>query len=440
MSPQVQCHYDVLGVARDADIGTIKKAHRKLALKLHPDKNIGNDAATEQFRLVQQAYEVLSDNQERTWYDDHRDAILAGWTTSTSGMDEGSAAAASMLFQVVHYMHPGCYDGYHENTGGFFQVYTNVFEQIVQCERRQTEVLIDLPTEFGNAKSDWSFVETFYQNWEAFSSQLNFAWEDKYNVHEDAPNRRVRRLMDDENKKARRIAKRAYNQDILALVSFVKRRDPRVKAKQREIELRKQEQEKKAKEEAAERKREMQRAKELWQEQAQRDMEEANEADRLAGRVRLADLDDDYDYGGGKKRGKKKKKKGKQWQKEEDTVETTTGTDHEESVVEGESAEVIEGTEESHDNLDIGQNEEASDEAVEVPVETSEIYEESDEEDEEPDVWRCECCRKAFKSEGQMNNHMKSKKHKEAFKKYQRNIQKEEEILAQMMDNMELES
>lgn len=75
-----------------------------------------------------------------------------------------------------------------------------------------------------------------------------------------------------------------------------------------------------------------------------------------------------------------------------------------------------------------------------MPVETSEIYEESDEEDEEPDVWRCECCRKAFKSEGQMNNHMKSKKHKEAFKKYQRNIQKEEEILAQMMDNMELES
>lgn len=165
MSPQVQCHYDVLGVARDADIGTIKKAHRKLALKLHPDKNIGNDAATEQFRLVQQAYEVLSDNQERTWYDDHRDAILAGWTTSTSGMDEGSAAAASMLFQVVHYMHPDAMMDIMKILVDFFQVYTNVFEQIVQCERRQTEVLIDLPTEFGNAKSDWSFVETFYQNW-----------------------------------------------------------------------------------------------------------------------------------------------------------------------------------------------------------------------------------------------------------------------------------
>jgi DnaJ family protein A protein 5 len=63
----IRCHYEVLGVERTADSTTIKKAHRKLALKLHPDKNIGDESAAEQFRLVQQAYECLSDPTERKW-------------------------------------------------------------------------------------------------------------------------------------------------------------------------------------------------------------------------------------------------------------------------------------------------------------------------------------------------------------------------------------
>ena len=39
----IQCHYDILGVPRDADAATIKKHHRKMALKYHPDKNVGDD-------------------------------------------------------------------------------------------------------------------------------------------------------------------------------------------------------------------------------------------------------------------------------------------------------------------------------------------------------------------------------------------------------------
>ena len=56
----VQCHYDVLGCEQDADISVIKKKHRKLVLKYHPDKNLGDENAADKFMLVQRAYEVLS--------------------------------------------------------------------------------------------------------------------------------------------------------------------------------------------------------------------------------------------------------------------------------------------------------------------------------------------------------------------------------------------
>lgn len=64
----MKCHYDILNVARDADDNTIKTAYRKAALRWHPDKNLSNsDEAKEQFQLIQQAYDVLSDSHERAW-------------------------------------------------------------------------------------------------------------------------------------------------------------------------------------------------------------------------------------------------------------------------------------------------------------------------------------------------------------------------------------
>lgn len=75
----MKCHYEVLGVSFEASDDDLKKSYRKLALKWHPDKNLENaDQAKKEFQLIQAAYEVLSDPQERAWYDKHRDAILLG--------------------------------------------------------------------------------------------------------------------------------------------------------------------------------------------------------------------------------------------------------------------------------------------------------------------------------------------------------------------------
>lgn len=66
---KMKCHYEVLGVTRTADSDEIKKSYRKLALRWHPDKNLDNaEEANQQFLLVQAAYDVLSDPQERAWY------------------------------------------------------------------------------------------------------------------------------------------------------------------------------------------------------------------------------------------------------------------------------------------------------------------------------------------------------------------------------------
>ncbi|MBK7114622.1 MAG: molecular chaperone DnaJ [Proteobacteria bacterium] len=62
-------YYKVLDVARDASEADIKKAYRRLAMKLHPDRNPDDKSAEEQFKEAKEAYEVLSDAQKRAAYD-----------------------------------------------------------------------------------------------------------------------------------------------------------------------------------------------------------------------------------------------------------------------------------------------------------------------------------------------------------------------------------
>lgn len=64
-------YYEALGVARGADAEEIRKAYRKLARKYHPDLNPGDKAAEERFKKVQEAYDVLSDDEKRKIYDQY---------------------------------------------------------------------------------------------------------------------------------------------------------------------------------------------------------------------------------------------------------------------------------------------------------------------------------------------------------------------------------
>ncbi len=102
----MRCFYDVLGIERDASLDDIKSSYKKLARELHPDKNIEQpELAAEKFKELQHAYAILSDPNERAWYDSHREAILRGKEPGTEEEDEG-------LLNLWPYFSTSCFSGY----------------------------------------------------------------------------------------------------------------------------------------------------------------------------------------------------------------------------------------------------------------------------------------------------------------------------------------
>ena len=69
MADQKRDYYEVLGVGKSASDDELKKAYRKLAKQYHPDMNPGNKEAEAKFKEVNEAYEVLSDKDQRAKYD-----------------------------------------------------------------------------------------------------------------------------------------------------------------------------------------------------------------------------------------------------------------------------------------------------------------------------------------------------------------------------------
>jgi molecular chaperone DnaJ len=139
--------YEILGINRDASDDEIKKAYRKLAMKFHPDRNPDNPKAEEQFKEAKEAYEILSDAQKRSAYDQFGhagvDPSAGGAGMGGAGMG-GFADAFSDIFGDI-------FGGGRGGGGGRSNVYRGAdlrynLEVSLEEAARGTETRIRIPT------------------------------------------------------------------------------------------------------------------------------------------------------------------------------------------------------------------------------------------------------------------------------------------------------
>ncbi|KAG7477088.1 hypothetical protein MATL_G00090480 [Megalops atlanticus] len=359
----MKCHYEVLGVKRDANDDDLKRAYRKLALKWHPDKNLENaEEAAEQFKLIQAAYDVLSDPQERAWYDNHREALLKG---GVGGEYEDDSIDLLQYFTVT------CYSGYGDDEKGFYTVYRNLFESIVKEEmehsKEEDEEEDEFPT-FGDSQSDYdTVVHLFYGYWQSFCTRKNFAWKEEYDTRQ-ASNRWEKRAMEKENKKTREKARKERSELVRQLVAFVRKRDKRVQAHKKLVE--EQNAEKAKKVEELRRKQKLHQAKlaENYKEQSWAAMSEL--------------------------------------EKELQQIEAQYGEEF------GDVSESEEEDTEAQDGGDLSGEGTQTDGVEEVVEYYDDLY--------------CPACDKSFKTDKAMKNHEKSKKHREMVALLRQQLEEEE--------------
>lgn len=250
-STRMICHYDVMELDFSCKLEDIKKQYKILALKYHPDRNHGDEEnATHRFKLLAAAFAVLSDPHERTWYDDHREAILRGGN-GVAG-DDSDDDDEPPTVSVWRYFNSNCYSGTSDDSPtGFYTVYGECFDEIIESENDVTQRepttgsskgFTSNLTQFGNSTTPIADVLFFYSEWENFTSKLNFSWADVYRSV-DAPNRATRRVMEKDNLKARDEAKKDFINEIRSLARFVKKRDPRILAYESGIRTRRIEEE-----------------------------------------------------------------------------------------------------------------------------------------------------------------------------------------------------
>lgn len=91
MAEQKRDYYEVLGVDKNADEATLKKAYRVLAKKYHPDMNPGDAEAEKKFKEASEAYAVLSDPEKRRQYDQFGHAAFDGGAGGAGGFDFSGA-------------------------------------------------------------------------------------------------------------------------------------------------------------------------------------------------------------------------------------------------------------------------------------------------------------------------------------------------------------
>ncbi|KAL7078794.1 hypothetical protein ACQ4LE_002742 [Meloidogyne hapla] len=234
--PKPRCYYELLEVDRTATDDEIKKSFKKLALRWHPDKNPGREEeCAAYFILIQQAYEVLVDPQERAFYDRHRENIIySGVDSQNEKVDTGVQLEPFMSTSLWK----GMFTSEDERIEKFYSLYRDLFHQLAAEEY----AYIDDPEDrnypvFGTLTSDYEMVVApFYAFWLNFSTRRSFAWLDKYNLR-DADDRQTARYMERENRRERTQGKKRRNEEVQKLVEFVRKHDKRVEiARQRQAE------------------------------------------------------------------------------------------------------------------------------------------------------------------------------------------------------------
>ena len=113
MAESKRDYYEVLGVSKDADEATLKKAYRQVAKKYHPDMNPGDAEAEKKFKEASEAYAVLSDPEKRRQYDQFGHAAF-----------DGSAGAG------------GGYGGFDFNGADFGDIFGDIFGDLFGGGRR----------------------------------------------------------------------------------------------------------------------------------------------------------------------------------------------------------------------------------------------------------------------------------------------------------------
>lgn len=183
---------------------------------------------TEKFQTIQEAYACLSNDQERAWYDSHRDQILRGKDVG----EETSEADCSYITKAKldRYFQSNVYAGFIKAEHGvdFFSIFGELFAKLDKEEEMEEEVgtVHEDAVEFGDENSTKEEVYAFYRDWEGFNSIKKFTYVDVYDPRE-APNRRIKRLIDVDNNKARNKERTKFNDKMRDLLAHIKTKDPR---------------------------------------------------------------------------------------------------------------------------------------------------------------------------------------------------------------------
>ncbi len=182
---------------------------------------------------MQSAYEILSDPQERIWYDSHRDAFLGGSDDTCGELFEHNVRITTANDILKLFTLFNARVDFSDSPTGFYGVLRETFDTLAKEEELACEWeglgCVAYPS-FGHANDSYEdVVRPFYAVWTDFSTKKSFSWADVYRYSE-APDRRVRRMMEKENKRFREEGIREFNNAVRSLVAFVKKRDHRYKA------------------------------------------------------------------------------------------------------------------------------------------------------------------------------------------------------------------